>query len=227
MSDQTDRAVNSIVLQQAREIQRWLASAEGRQCAERLLRRLNLSTEFVDDLLSDTWLHVERTFSRRRQPLDESASGRTEVRYAQRALEYTAIDILRAQLRRERIRQELAILGAPSSIELSSAEDSALHTMSTTRMIEACRDERRIIECRGCRPDVVREVAVRVLIALEHDPSQSMDDVIYEGLASVLGVADDGVRPDVLRARKARCGPCVTRLIRNVARELDFEPRGR
>lgn len=225
MSDQADRTDGSIVLQQARTIQRWLASAEGRESAVRLLRRLNLSTELVDDLLSDTWLRVESTFSRRGAPLEPSVTGRTEIRYAQRTLEFAAIDVLRAQLRRERIRDELAIIGTSMSDEMSSAEDSAIHLVSTAKMIDACRDESRPLDCRGCRPEVVRAVATHVLVALDLDPSQSVDELIYDGLARVLGVADDEVRSDLLRARKARCGPCVRRLLRDVAQEANLPPR--
>lgn len=222
MSESTDRALDALVVQQARTIQKWLGSTEARECAEQLLRRLDLPTQHVDDLLSDTWLRVERTFSRRHQPLQESVEGRTEVRYAQRSLEYAAVDLLRAQLRRERIRLELRLLA--SATVSSSAEEIAVHAWSASKMVLACRDRSRPIDCRGCRPDVVREVAARVVASLHADPSQSLDDLIYEGLGEVLGVGDDGVRPDVLRARKSRCGPCVTRLLQDVARELHIDP---
>jgi DNA-directed RNA polymerase specialized sigma24 family protein len=222
-----DRTPDERIAQQADAIQKWLASPDGRACAERLLRRLNLPVQSVDDVLSETWLRVQRTFSRRRQPLKESDGGRTEVRYAQRALESTAIDILRAHIRRERMDREIAVLSAPGSAALVSAEDSAVHSMSTASMIEGCRDASRRIDCRGCRDDVVREVAARVVAALESDPSTDLDDLIYDGLAQVLGVDGDGVRTDSLRARKARCGPCVIQLLRDVAGDLAFRPSGR
>ena len=224
MNSPVDRPDHDEILQQARAIQEWLMSNEGRECAERLLRRVSLPPETAEDLVNDTWLKIEKAFARRAKPLTSNSGGRTEVRYAQRALEFAAIDALRAQIRRERLADDIATLNPPTAVEVMAAEDRALHLISTQSMIDACRDPEREVSCPGCRPDLVREVAVRTLVSLDVDRTQHLDVLIYEALTALLGVNDGPVKPDALRARKARCAPCVIRLLREVARDVSSRP---
>lgn len=187
--------------------------------ARAALRRRGAHGIRPEELVSEAWLRLSRTFARRAEPYphwDEDSGERLVARVVDAAL----VDLLRRARPADVV--PVADPQAPS-VAPTAARIEALDGLRS--VIGAMPEAMEGLECPGCRPEVVAAVAVAVVqrIAADDDPGgrgSDFDRLLTAALAEVMG-AD--AAPATVRQRRRRCGPCVRRTIERAMAIAGYE----
>jgi hypothetical protein len=190
-----------------------------RDQARAALRRRGAHGIRPDELVSEAWLRLSRTFAGRTEPYpewDDDSADRLVARVVDAAL----VDLLR----RARPADVVPVADPiPPSTASAAARVEALDGLRS--VIGAIPAAMEGLDCPGCRPEVVAAVAVAVVqrIAAGEDPrgrGSEFDRLLTAALAEVMGVE---VAPATMRQRRRRCGPCVRRTIEQAMGIVGYE----
>lgn len=212
---------------QALETQRhlvegWLQSDEALRYAQRLTRRHQLRRS-GEEVVSEAWIRMQGTFTRRPAPYPDLSSRESAQRFGARVLDTMCRDMARLQWKRDMKQAALAL-----------EEGHAPHaTIEGKLLIEHLvfavgRRARHAATCPGCDHQLVATAALELLhlLLIEHDGSQSgnsiLDRLLYEALDRV--THDKSVTDDARRQRKGRCGKCIVTLIEASLQDMGVQP---
>lgn len=187
--------------------------------ARSALRRRGAHGVRPEELVSEAWLRLSRTFARRDEPYpewDEDSADRLVARVVDAAL----VDLLRRARPTDVVPVADPVL---PSVAPAATRVEALDGLRS--VIGAIGEAIEGLECPGCRPEVVAAAAVAVVqrIAAGDDPGgrgSDFDRLLTAALAEVMG-AD--AAPATVRQRRRRCGPCVRRTIEWAMASVGYE----
>ena len=187
--------------------------------ARAALRRRGAHGIRPEELVSEAWLRLARTFAGRTEPYpawDVDSAERLVARVVDAAL----VDLLR----RARPADIVPVADpVPPPTPSGAGRVEALDGLRS--VIGAVPEAMEGLECPGCRPEVVAAVSVAVIqrIAAGDQPGgrgSEFDRLVTAALAEVMG-AD--AAPATIRQRRRRCGPCVRRTIERAMAIVGYE----
>lgn len=187
--------------------------------ARAALRRRGAHGIRPEELVSEAWLRLSRTFARRDEPYPEWGDDSAD-RLVARVVDAALVDLLR------RVRPTDMVPVADPVPPSTAPVAPRVEVLDGLRsVIGAIPEAMESSECPGCRPEVVAAVAVAVVqrIAVGDDPGgrgTDFDRLLTAALAEVMGA--DAAQATV-RQRRRRCGPCVRRTIERAMAIVGYE----
>lgn len=215
----------------------WLTGADARAATRAIVRRYDLPSHVVDDVLQDAWLRAHRSLTSAADPPHFPVPA-AAISYARRVITNAVID----RYRRACNRRELPLgsmtadndsdsdygaddpAPAPAAVTLDDVE---WHQTALALRTEVARGAQKLLAaCRGCSNTLVAAIALHVCNALAISARRGsteapVDDLIYDGLRRhdrvTFGDVDE--HPNgAQRQKKRRCTPCVKNLLGQAAR---------
>lgn len=200
----------------------WLQSDEALRYAQRLTRRHQLRRS-GEEVVSEAWIRMQGTFTRRSNPYPDLSSPESAQRFGARVLDTMCRDMARVQWKRDT--KQTALAFDDGYVPQTTIEGKLI----IEQLVFAVgRRARHSITCSGCDDQLVATAALELLhlLLIEHDGSQSgssiLDRLLYEALDRV--THDKSVTDDARRQRKGRCGKCIVALIEASLQDMGVQP---
>jgi hypothetical protein len=197
----------------------WLKSADARRFCEATARRHRLNLK-ADELISEAWLRITRSFDARTEPLPAMSTIEAATRYGARIIDNLCRDIARRNLRNRETSLEVVMAGTGNvpAITVSPIENADNRILLEQVLIILGRNIEKGFNCPGCPNYVVAATATEIIhmvLVGEDGASQGrtwLDQLLYAALEKV--DPQPAQRSDSARTqRKSRCGRCVRELL--------------
>lgn len=202
-------------------VEGWLQSAEALHYAKRLTHRHRLRRS-GEEVVSEAWIRMQGTFSRRSEPYPDLGSRESAQRFVARVLDTMCRDMARLQWKRDA--QQAADAFEQGHTPHSTSDGKLLIEQL---LFAVGRRARHGVQCSGCHDEVVIAASLELLhlLLIEHDGSMSgntlLDRLLYEALDRV--TLEHSLAEDARRQRKARCGKCIVAMIESGLRDMGVE----
>ncbi len=197
----------------------WFKSADARKFCEATARRHRLNLE-ADELISEAWLKLTRSFKARTEPLPAMSTTEEATRYGARIIDNLCRDIARKNLRRKETSLEVMMTGTGNepAPTLNPTEDADTRMLLEQVLIVLGRNIEKGFTCPGCPNHVAAATALEIIhmVLVGGDGASQgrnwLDQLLYAALEKV--DPQPAQRSDSARTqRKSRCGRCVTELL--------------
>lgn len=203
-------------------VEGWLQSDEALRYAERLTRRHRLRRS-GEEIVSEAWIRMQGTFTRRPEPYPDLSSRDSAQRFGARVLDTMCRDMARLQWKRDA--KQAALAFEQGHAPHATTEGKLLIEQLVFAVGRRARHE---ATCPGCDHQLVATAALELLhlLLIDHDGSMSgnsiLDRLLYEALDRV--TLDKSVNDDARRQRKGRCGKCIVTLIEASLHDMGVQP---
>lgn len=202
-------------------LQTWVTSPEARALAVMLVRRRRL-TSSPDELISEAWLRIMRSFRTRTEPLPEMNTLVDAQRYCARVIDNLCRDAGRRTMRSRE--SSLDVLTEERNLQPVTATDpidEANNRLMVERLLMVLGAHvDKGFRCPGCPTHVAAATAFEVLHMVlagvdgEQRGRNWWDQLLYTALDRVdPPEGDRSVSAAATAQRKSRCGRCVTELL--------------